>query len=208
MSGFTIVDAVVAAILLISAILAYSRGVTREIMAILGWIAAAVVGYIFAPQVEPLVREVPVLSKLLAGSCQLSMIAAFAAVFALALVVASIFTPLFSGAVQRSVLGGLDQGLGFLYGAFRGVLLVAVAFVVYNRVIASSAVPMIDNSRSAAIFAQLETSVQAQIPANVPSWITKRYEGLVGSCTATPGKPAATTPGNKAPATAGKAPAA
>ena len=113
MEGFTIVDAVVAVIILVSAILAYGRGVVREVLAIAGWVAAAVVAYIFAPQAEPLIQQIPVLDKFLGDSCELSIIAAFAGVFAVALIVMSIFTPLFSSAVQRSALGGLDQGLGF-----------------------------------------------------------------------------------------------
>ena len=47
---------------------------------------------------------------------KLSIIAAFLAVFAVGLILASLFTPLFSSVVQRSVLGGLDQALGFFFG--------------------------------------------------------------------------------------------
>ena len=43
MEGFTLVDAVVAGVIVLSAILAYSRGLVREGMAILGWILAAIV---------------------------------------------------------------------------------------------------------------------------------------------------------------------
>ncbi len=114
MEGFTIVDAVVAVIILMSAILAYSRGFVREVLAIAGWVAAAVLAFIFAPQAEPLVKQIPVLDKFLGDSCELSIIAAFAGVFALSLIVMSIFTPVFASAVQRSALGGIDQALGFL----------------------------------------------------------------------------------------------
>ena len=54
MEGFTIIDAVVAGIIVISALLAYSRGLVREAMAIAGWIGATVLAFIFAPQVQPL----------------------------------------------------------------------------------------------------------------------------------------------------------
>ena len=59
MEGFTIIDGVVALVIVVSAILAYSRGFVREAMAIVGWIAAAVLAYIFAPKAEPLIREIP-----------------------------------------------------------------------------------------------------------------------------------------------------
>ena len=40
MEGFTIIDGVVALVIVVSALLAYSRGIVREAMAILGWIGA------------------------------------------------------------------------------------------------------------------------------------------------------------------------
>jgi len=121
MEGFTIIDGVVALVIVLSALLAYGRGLVREAMAIVGWIAAAVLAFLFAPQVEPLVRELPVVGAFLADSCELSLVGAFAVVFAVALIVVSLFTPLFSSLVQRSVLGGLDQGLGFIFGVARGM---------------------------------------------------------------------------------------
>ncbi len=152
MDGFTIIDGVVAGVIIISALLAYSRGLVREGMAIVGWIAAAVLAFMFAPQVEPLMTEIPVVGEYLADSCELSIIAAFAAVFAASLVVVSLFTPLFSSLVQRSALGGIDQGLGFLFGVLRGILLVAIAFFVYETIASTQSIPMVDESRSAKVF--------------------------------------------------------
>ena len=120
MNGFTLVDGIVLVVVVLSAILAYSRGFLREMLAIAGWVIAAICGFFFAPAVEPLVREIPVLKDIIGTTCELSMLAAFAAVFAVALVIVSIFTPLLSGAVQNSALGPVDQGLGFLFGGAEG----------------------------------------------------------------------------------------
>ena len=182
MDGFTIVDAVVAAIIILSAILAYSRGLVREAMAIVGWIAAAVLAYMFAKQAEPLVKQIPVLGEFISDSCEISIIAAFAAVFALALVVVSLFTPLFSSLIQRSALGGIDQGLGFLFGVARGVLLVAVAFFVYGAVITGEEIEVVDKSRSAEVFAKLTGQIEDRSPEDALGWLTQRYEQLVGEC--------------------------
>lgn len=200
MEGFTIVDAVVAVIILMSAILAYSRGLVREVLAIAGWIAAAVLAFIFAPQAEPLVKQIPVLDKFLGDSCELAIIAAFAAVFAVALVVMSIFTPIFSGAVQRSALGGIDQALGFVFGVLRGIILVAIALIVYDRVITGEAVPMVDDSRSVKIFASLQERLASAMPSDAPGWVVDRYEDLVGACSAAPDAP---VPNETAPASNG-----
>ncbi|MEC8581780.1 MAG: CvpA family protein [Pseudomonadota bacterium] len=187
MEGFTAVDAVVAVVIVLSALLAYSRGLVRESLAILGWIAAAFLAFLFAPQVQPIVKELPVVGEFLSDSCELSIIAAFATVFAAALIVVSLFTPVFSSLVQRSVLGGLDQGLGFLFGVARGILLVAIAFFVYETVITSQDIAMIEDSRSAAVFSQFTDKIEEQNPDQALGWITTQYEQLVGVCEAPAG---------------------
>lgn len=182
MEGFTIIDAVVAGVIVISALLAYSRGVVRETMAIAGWVAAAVLAFMFAGAVQPLVKEIPILGEYLADSCELSIIAAFAGVFALSLVVVSLFTPLFSSIVQRSALGGLDQGMGFVFGVLRGILLVAIAFFVYETVITSQSIAMVDDSRSAEVFSRITRQIDDRDPQEALGWITAQYEQLVGVC--------------------------
>ncbi|WP_342076052.1 CvpA family protein [Yoonia sp. SS1-5] len=193
MEGFTLVDAGVGVIILLSGVLAYSRGLVREAMAILGWIGATIIAFIFADQVEPLVRQIPVVGDFIGDSCELAIIAAFAAVFALALVVVSIFTPLFASVVQRSALGGVDQALGFFFGVLRGILLIAVAFFVYDTVFATQQIAMIDDSRSARVFAQLTGQIEDQNPEQALGWITEQYQQLVGTCGA-PIDPAAEGP--------------
>ncbi len=182
MEGFTIIDGVVALVVVLSAILAYSRGIVREILAIAGWVAAAVLAFIFAPQVEPMIREVPVVGDLIGDSCELSVIAAFAAVFAVALIVMSFFTPLFSSVVQRSALGGVDQGLGFLFGVARGVILVAIAFFVYDNVMSGQSYTIVDESRSAQVFSQMNRKIAEQNPEQALGWVTNQYDQLVGIC--------------------------
>ncbi len=200
MEGFTLIDAGVGVIIVLSAILAYSRGFVREAMAIAGWVGAAFLATIFASSAQPLIKEVPILNKFLDGSCELSIIAAFAAVFAIGLVLASLFTPLFSSVVQRSALGGLDQGLGFLFGVLRGIVLVGVAFLVYDRAVAANTVPMVDDSRSAKIFASFQANIDAAVPQDAPSWIVGRYNDLTASCappaSAAPAEPVAPAPSN------------
>lgn len=199
MEGFTLVDGIVALVIVLSAVLAYSRGLVRESLAILGWVGAAVVAYMFAAAAQPLIKELPVIGEFLADSCELSIIAAFATVFALGLVVASLFAPLMSSLVQRSILGGLDQGLGFLFGVLRGIVLVAVAFIVYDRAVAANTIPMVDNSRSAKVFASFQINIDETIPDDAPGWIVARYEELTSVCAAPATPVAPATPGTPAP---------
>lgn len=178
MEGFTIIDGIVAVVIILSAVLAYSRGFVREALSIGGWVLAAIVAYVFAPTAQPLIKEVPVLRDFL-ESPDLAMIAAFFTVFAGALIVFSVIFPLFSSAVQRSALGGIDRGLGFMFGAVRGAVLVAIAFLVYDRVIVSDPIPMVDESRTAVVFAQLTETLDDQLPQDLPRWVQERYNELI-----------------------------
>lgn len=183
MASFTLVDGIVLALIALSAVLAYARGLARESLSILGWIAAGFAGLAFAPSVEPLIREIPILSDLIGTSCELGLLAAFALVFAVALIVVSLFTPLLAGAIANSALGPVDQGLGFLFGIARGVLLVVIALVVYNRIFGEGGgVAQIDNSHSVAVFAGLEARIAAMLPEDAPQWIGNRYADLTRGC--------------------------
>ena len=153
MEGFTIIDGIVALVIVLSGLLAYSRGFVRESLAIAGWSVAAILAFMFA-------------------------------VLARGLIVASLITPLFSSAIQRSFLGGIDQGLGFLFGVARGILLVAVAYFVYETVVSAQNIQVIDDSRSARIFASLTGSVESQDPEAAVSWVQSKVDQLLGACDA------------------------
>jgi membrane protein required for colicin V production len=62
------------------------------------------------------------------------------------------------------------------------VLLIAIAFFVYNAVNTGPQHPTVEQSRSAAVFAQLNQKIEDANPENALGWITDRYELLVGSC--------------------------
>ncbi len=182
MEGFNIVDGGVLVVVVLSALLAYGRGLVREVMAIAGWVGAAFMAFIFAPQVMPLIKEVPVLGPILSDSCELAIIASFAAVFAVSLVIVSFFTPLLSSLINKSALGKVDQGLGFVFGVLRGIALIAVAFFAYKTVLSSEAFPIVDQSRSAQVFQDMVTSIEESEPERLFGWITGQYEQLVAVC--------------------------
>lgn len=183
MEGFTIVDGVVAGVVVISAILAYSRGLVREVLAIVGWAVAAAVAFVFAADAEPLIKEIPIVRDLIGSSCELSILTSFAAVFGVALIIVAVFTPIFAGAVQRSAIGGIDQGMGFLFGVARGVLLVAVAFILYDRIVREDeSMAIVTESKSRAIMASTQEKLEEMIPTEAPQWIVDKYSELTGAC--------------------------
>jgi membrane protein required for colicin V production len=196
MEGFTVADGVALLIVAISALLAYSRGLVREVLAIVGWVLAAIAAFYFAPTVEPLIREIPYVRDVVESSCQLSILAAFVVVFAAALIVLSIFTPLFSAAIQDSALGPIDRGFGFIFGAARGILLIIIALLIYENV--GLAVQEIDASRTVSLLADASTRMKQEIPTEMPAWVEVRYNQLLGNCG--PGPTAPASPAEAAPA--------
>lgn len=202
MDGFTLVDAGVAVVIVFSAILAYSRGFVREVLAIAGWVAAAFLAYIFAPQAQPLVAEgaaqIPIVKDFV-DNCETSTLTAFAVVFAVALIAFALFTPLFASLVQRSALNAVDQGLGFLFGVIRGMLLVVIALVIYDLVTGPDGIAIVDDSRSAQVFNSMKDRITTEIAdqETALAWLTERFEVLIeNSCGASaPGAPAAADTG-------------
>jgi membrane protein required for colicin V production len=118
-------DLAVIAIVLVSGMLALLRGFTREVLAILSWVAAAVAAYYLHGMALPYIK--PYISKE-----ELALGASVAAVFFIALILVSIVTVKLSDIILDSKIGALDRSLGFVFGALRGALLAVVAFVFYS----------------------------------------------------------------------------
>ncbi|MGB0498086.1 MAG: CvpA family protein [Rubricella sp.] len=182
MGEFTVIDIAVLLIVGVSGILAYSRGLVRETLAIGGWILAAIAAFVFAPTVEPVVRELPVLRDVVGNSCQLSILSAFAGVFVIGLIVLSFFTPLFARLIQDSALGPIDSGLGFLFGVVRGIVIVALGFIIYDQVTGGGAAPMVDDAVTRVFLADATAALRDALPTEIPPELTARYDQLIGRC--------------------------
>ena len=196
---FTIVDGVVLLVLAVSGILAWSRGLTREALAIAGWIVAAIVALYAAAYLEPLLAEIPVVGPILAGACTLSKLAAFSVGFAIVLILLSIFTPLFSSAVQESILGPVDKALGFLFGVARGLVLAAVVYLVYDQVVPpSDRLAMVDDARSVQMIAEAAELIERELPSTLPEWAIAPINGLMEECGGVPDLPSTEPAGDAA----------
>ena len=82
---FTVLDLAVLGIVAVSALLAAVRGVTREVLAIVAWAAAAAAAWFIHPLVLPKIK--PYIS-----SDTVALVAAIGAVFLVTLIIVSIIT--------------------------------------------------------------------------------------------------------------------
>ena len=118
------VDLVVLAVLAVSGLLAFMRGLVREVLGVGAWVIAglAASSYGAFPYVEPWVRQ-QFSDPTTAG------IVAFGGVFLVVLVVCWLLASSVAGAIQRSALGGLDRTLGLVFGLARGAVLVVALYI-------------------------------------------------------------------------------
>jgi membrane protein required for colicin V production len=134
MDGFPInpVDILVALVMLISALLAFSRGAVREILGVSAWVGAALVAVFAFPHARPYPRQWVAdnwpdldLGETLADAGTALVL------FILALIVFTIVNQIISGYVQRSRMGALDRSIGFIFGLLRGAVLICLAYMLF-----------------------------------------------------------------------------
>ena len=183
---FTFVDGAVALIIILSGVLAYSRGLTREIIALVGWVLAGIAALYFAPVVEPLMHDIPGIGDFFASSCVISTIAAFTIIVALCLLILSVFTPIVSTAVLDSALGTIDKVLGFVFGVFRGVLLIAIAYLAFIQASAEETVPQLETAATRPLMEESAALIWDNLPGEAPAWLGNRVDELMNACR-TPG---------------------
>ncbi|MDP6342826.1 MAG: CvpA family protein [Alphaproteobacteria bacterium] len=118
-----VTDLVILAILVISGVLALSRGFVKEVLSIAGWVLASVATLELFPILQPIVRRY-IDQTLIADSLTA------VGIFVITLVVVSLISSAISRRVQSSEIGTLDRSLGFLFGLLRGAVVIALAYMV------------------------------------------------------------------------------
>jgi membrane protein required for colicin V production len=64
----------------------------------------------------------------------------------------------------------------------RGILLVAIAFFLYNVVMTGQSFTIVDESRSAVVFERMIGKIEERNPEEALGWVTQQYEALIGAC--------------------------
>lgn len=117
----SILDLVVITVILISALLAAVRGLTREVLAIVSWATAAAAAWVLHPLVLVRIKEH-------ISNPNIALAVAIGSVFVVVLLVVSLVTVKLSDFILDSRIGALDRTLGFLFGAARGFLICVIGW--------------------------------------------------------------------------------
>lgn len=127
-------DLFVVGIVILSALLASVRGFTREVLAIASWVAAGAAAYAFHPMALSFIGPQ-------IGNKQIALAASIAIVFLVVLVAVTVVTVRISDMILDSSIGTLDRSLGFLFGAARGLLIAAIAFIFVDKLVGEKQYP-------------------------------------------------------------------
>ncbi len=190
----TLLDGILVGFTLVSAMLAMVRGFSREVLSIASWAAAAIAAFLFYKPVVPYVQPY-------IDNEKIAMAAAAGIVFIIALIVVTIITMKIADFIIDSRIGALDRTLGFLYGAARGILVVAVGLLFFNWLVGPNAPAWVAEAKSRPLLESIGTSIENLLPEDPENSILKKLNSQTGEPEA-----GATTPPAEAPAE-GEAPA-
>ncbi len=163
----TLLDGILVGFTLISAILAMVRGFSREVLSIASWVAAAAAAYYLYPMVLPYVT--PYIDHE-----QLALGASAAIVFVIALIVVTVITMKLADFIIDSRVGALDRTLGFVYGAARGILVVAVALLFFDWLVADNKPAWVAEAKSRPLLEGVGHTLQNMLPDDPENSILQR----------------------------------
>ena len=154
-----IVDLGVAGILLISALLAFSRGLVREVLSIGAWVAAALATIYGLPHLRDIARAyitAPLVADAVTG----------VTIFVVTLIVCAAISHIVARNVRGSGFGAVDRSLGLLFGVVRGAILVCLAYLAFVWAIPNKAdqPDIVKNARTLPIVAQGAELLRSLLP--------------------------------------------
>jgi membrane protein required for colicin V production len=125
--GLTWFDFAALVVLGLSGVMAFARGLIREVFSIIAFIGGAIAAVFFAGALRPLVESVTPLSGPLAS------VAAGLLIFLLVFIVITVITSMVAKQAHQSTeIGSFDRAAGLAFGILRGIVVVSL-FVLLMR---------------------------------------------------------------------------
>ncbi len=118
-------DYIAGAVLLVSGLMGFARGATREITTVIAFVLAAVVAVFALRFTGPIARHA-IHTPWIANT------AAILILFILAYIVLRMIGGALTRTVRQTALSGLDRGLGFAIGLVRGLVVIGVFALLIN----------------------------------------------------------------------------
>lgn len=158
-AGLNWIDFLIIGVISFSMIISLIRGFVREALSLAFWIIAFWVAITFA-------EHVSVYLSSYMSDAPLRMALSFFILFASVLILNVILNMIISRVVDKTGLSGTDRILGAIFGAARGVLLVAVLLLMANLTAIPSSAAW-QHSKLVATFSPIETWLKQYVPENL-----------------------------------------
>lgn len=118
-------DLILVAIMALSCLFAFFRGLVREVLSLVAWVGAAIVTLHYFPAAVDMIQ--PHFKNRTIGAS-----VAILGIYIAALVCFSIVNIILLKTIKGGSAGMLDNLLGLIFGAFRGTMIIAFGFLVFG----------------------------------------------------------------------------
>ena len=184
------VDLLSSAIILLSILLSYLRGILRECFTIVAWIVSLALSINFGPSLIPIMVEIPFLQEFFLGNCPLTMLVSFVLAFVLSL---TFFSLLITFTVPRqskdreiSVLGNLDRMAGIMFGFGRAIVILIFLLICIDDLLQRSYLPdsllkKLDESASNKFLMPSKTLIKEEVFENASTWFSDTYQLILNN---------------------------
>ena len=166
----TAFDVGVGVLVLISAILATARGLTREVLSLATWAGSAAIA-VYMWQYHPEIARDYIAEPVVAD------IATVVVTFIIALIVLHLLTMRIADFVVDSRIGPIDRSLGFIFGILRGILIAIVITIFGNWLLGSNLPDWARNSQSLPYLQNMGTTLISMLPEGLEQQVTDILQG-------------------------------
>jgi membrane protein required for colicin V production len=154
------VDIAVILLLLSSGIFALMRGFVYEVLAVTGWVLAALAALWGLPYARPFIA--PYISN-----TTIADVTGGAVIFLLVLLVSSFVTHGIARQVRKSAISAVDRSLGFAFGLLRGLVLACLCFMVVDKLMAPDEPVVLTNAKTRPLLAAGSRLIQSLVPGHL-----------------------------------------
>ena len=133
-------DVIILVLILISALFAFFRGFSLELLSISVWIISFIGSYAYGNNLVNFFNKI--VNNILISTA-ISYVLAFLIIF----VIFSFLTRKFSVFIKDSYVGLIDKSLGFIFGILRGYIIVGLCFFLFDYFYKGKRLKFIDNSK-------------------------------------------------------------
>jgi len=169
----TAFDVGVGVLVLISAILATARGLTREVLSLATWAGAAAIA-IYMWQYHPEIARGYIDEPIVAD------IATVVVTFIVALIVLHLLTMRIADFVVDSRIGPIDRTLGFVFGVLRGILIAVVITIFGTWLLPNNLPSWAADSQSLPYLRNMGQSLIGLLPEGLEQQVTDLLSGGAG----------------------------